>query len=165
VFIAKALASTDARVSEGRSVTPAFLFAALLWEPVRQRAAALQASGAHPGDAYRQAANEVVEKQVKHVALPRRFVTPMIEIYQMQPRFLQRERKRPLRLLGHPRFRAAYDFLLLRAEAGDAESALAEWWTQLQSANTEQQHALLDNHRAPSPGQGRRRRRRNRGGG
>jgi poly(A) polymerase len=164
VFIAKALASTDARVSEGRSVTPAFLFAALLWEPVRQRAAALQASGAHPGDAYRQAANEVVEKQVKHVALPRRFVTPMIEIYQMQPRFLQREGKRPLRLLVHPRFRAAYDFLLLRAEAGDAEPALAEWWTQLQSANTEQQHALLDKHRAPSQGQGRRRRR-NRGGG
>lgn len=165
VFIAKALASTDARVSESRPVTPAFLFAALLWEPVRQRAAALQASGAHPGDAYRQAASEVVEKQVKHVALPRRFVTPMIEIYQMQPRFLQREGKRPLRLLGHPRFRAAYDFLVLRAEAGDAEPALAEWWTQLQSANTEQQQVLLDRHGAPSPRPGRRRRRRNRNGG
>ncbi|MGH8399580.1 MAG: polynucleotide adenylyltransferase PcnB, partial [Gammaproteobacteria bacterium] len=86
VFIAKALASTDARVAEGRPVTPAFLFAALLWEPVRQRAAALQASGMHPADAYRQAAYEVVDEQTAHVALPRRFVTPMIEIYQMQSR-------------------------------------------------------------------------------
>lgn len=165
VFIAKALASTDARVAEGRSVTPAFLFAALLWEPVRQRAAALQASGTHPGDAYRQAAYEVVDEQTAHVALPRRFVTPMVEIYQMQSRFQQREGKRPLRLLGHPRFRAAYDFLLLRAEAGDADQELADWWTQLQAANPEQQSALLSVNRPPSPGNGRRRRRRNRGAG
>lgn len=164
VFIAKALASTDARVAEGRPVTPAFLLAALLWEPVRQRAAALQASGMHPGDAYRQAAHEVVDEQVTHVALPRRFVTPMIEIYQMQPRFLQREGKRPMRLLGHPRFRAAYDFLLLRAEAGDAEQDLADWWTQLQTASGDQQHAMLDAQRTPSTGNGRRRRRRHRGG-
>lgn len=159
IFIAKALASTDARVAEGRPVTPAFLFAALLWEPVRQRATALQASGMHPGDAYRQAAYEVVDEQTSHVALPRRFVTPMIEIYQMQPRFLQREGKRPLRLIGHPRFRAAYDFLVLRAEVGDVDQDLADWWTRLQVADTDQQYALLDAHRTPSPGNGRRRRR------
>ncbi|HEX5339670.1 MAG TPA: polynucleotide adenylyltransferase PcnB [Gammaproteobacteria bacterium] len=160
VFIAKALASTDARVAEGRPVTPAFLFAALLWEPVRQRAAALQASDMHPADAYRQAAYEVVDEQTAHVALPRRFVTPMIEIYQMQSRFLQREGKRPLRLLGHPRFRAAYDFLVLRAEAGDADRDLADWWTQLQTADAGQQQVLLEANRAPSSGDGRRRRKR-----
>ncbi|MGH8372892.1 MAG: polynucleotide adenylyltransferase PcnB [Gammaproteobacteria bacterium] len=165
VFIAKALASTDARVAEGRPVTPAFLFAALLWEPVRQRAAALQASGMHPGDAYRQAAYEVVDEQTAHVALPRRFVTPMVEIYQMQSRLLQREGKRPLRLLGHPRFRAAYDFLMLRAEAGDADQELVDWWTQLQAANPDQQSALLNANRSPPSGNGRRRRRRNRGAG
>lgn len=159
VFIARALTSTDTRVAEQRPVTPAFLFAALLWEPVRQRAAALQASGMHPSDAYRSAAHEVVDEQVAHVALPRRFVTPMIEVYQMQPRFLQREGKRPLRLLSHPRFRAAYDFLLLRAESGDADAALAEWWTQLQAANPEHQQTLLNVRAAPS-GDGRRRRRR-----
>ena len=164
VFIAKALANSDLRVSEGLPVTPSFLFAALLWEPVRQRAAALQASGMYPSDAYRQAAYEVVDEQSKHVSLPRRFVTPMIEIYQMQSRFLQREGKRPLRLISHPRFRAAYDFLLLRAESGDVERELADWWTQLQAANTEQKHALLNTNRAAPPAN-RHRRRRKRGGG
>lgn len=159
VFIAKALGSTDTRVAEDRPVTPAFLFAALLWEPVRQRAAALQASDMHPVDAYRQAAHEVVNEQTAHVALPRRFVTPMIEIYQMQSRFLQREGKRPLRLLGHPRFRAAYDFLLLRAESGDADQALADWWTQLQAANPDQQQTLLRTDRKPARNNGRRRHR------
>ncbi|HEX5339626.1 MAG TPA: polynucleotide adenylyltransferase PcnB [Gammaproteobacteria bacterium] len=167
VFIAKALASTDARVAEARPVTPTFLFAALMWEPVRQRAAALQASGMHPSDAYRNAAYEVADEQATHVALPRRFVTPMIEIYQMQPRFMQREGKRPLRLLSHPRFRAAYDFLVLRAEAGDADQALADWWTQLQVANPEQQNGLLISNTASGPGNAPRRRRRSRrsGGG
>jgi len=164
VFIAKALANSDLRVSEGLPVTPSFLFAALLWEPVRQRAAALLASGMYPSDAYRQAAYEVVDEQSKHVSLPRRFVTPMIEIYQMQSRFLQREGKRPLRLISHPRFRAAYDFLLLRAESGDVERELADWWTQLQAANTEQKHALLNTSRAAPPAN-RHRRRRKRGGG
>lgn len=160
VFIAKALASTDARVSEGRSVTPAFLFATLLWEPVRQRASALQASGMHPSDAYRQATYEMVDEQSLKVAFPRRFVTPMVEIYQMQARLLQREGKRPLRLLGHPRFRAAYDFLLLRAEANDADQELADWWTQLQTANADQQRSMLTASQPSSP---RRRRRKRRG--
>jgi len=162
VFIAKALANTDLRVAENLPVTPSFLFAALLWEPVRQRAAALQASGMYSSDAYRQAAFEVVDEQSRHVSLPRRFVTPMIEIYQMQSRFLQREGKRPLRLLAHPRFRAAYDFLLLRAESGDVDQELADWWTQLQVVNPDQQHSILNNARTQSPAN-RRRRRRKRG--
>ena len=135
VFIAKALANTDSRVQQDMPVTPAFLFAALLWEPVRQIAKALEADGVHPSEALRRASFEVVEEQVKRVALPRRFSTPMIEIFQMQPRFTQRNGKRPQRLLTHPRFRAAYDFLLLRAQVGEAEQELADWWTQLQSGN------------------------------
>lgn len=135
VFIAKALASTDDRVQQDLPVTPAFLFAALLWEPVRQIARTLEADGVHPSEALRRASFEVVEEQIKRVALPRRFSTPMIEIFQMQPRFTQRNGKRPQRLLTHPRFRAAYDFLVLRAQAGEAEQELADWWTQLQSGN------------------------------
>jgi poly(A) polymerase len=155
-FIAKALASTDDRVHEELPVTPAFLFAALLWEPVRQIARRLEAEGIHPSEALRRACDEVVDEQVKRVALPRRFSTPMIEIFQLQPRFTQRQGKRPQRLLTHPRFRAAYDFLVLRAQVGEVEQELADWWTQLQAGDP----------LAPppaSPGSGRRRRRR-RGG-
>ena len=142
-FISRALASTDVRVAEDKPVTPAFLFAALMWEPVRQRAAKLESMGTHPAEALRQAADELVSEQVAQVALPRRFTTPMIEIYQMQPRFLQREGKRPSRFLAHPRFRAAYDFLMLRTEAGEVDAELAGWWTRLQSAGSDARHELL----------------------
>jgi poly(A) polymerase len=158
-FIAKALASTDSRVQQNLPVTPAFLFAALLWEPVRQAAQTLEAQGMHPSDALRRASGEIVAEQVRRVALPRRFSTPMVEIFQLQPRFTQRNGKRPQRLLTHPRFRAAYDFLVLRAQAGEADPELAEWWTQLQAGNP----------MAPPPSSaaapGKRRRRRRRGGG
>jgi poly(A) polymerase len=161
-FISKALASTDARVNEAKPVTPAFLFAALLWEPVRHQAAALEASGAPPAEALRRAADELVSEQIAHVALPRRFAAPMIEIYQMQPRFSQREGKRPLRLLAHPRFRAAYDFLVLRAEAGEADPELAEWWTHRQVSGAEEQHDPLTSADAAPAGRRRRSRRRRR---
>ncbi|MBU6469564.1 MAG: polynucleotide adenylyltransferase PcnB [Gammaproteobacteria bacterium] len=159
-FISRALAGTDARVTQDKPVSPAFLFAVLMWEPVRQRAANLESSGTHPAEALRQAADELVFEQVVHVALPRRFATPMTEIYQMQPRFLQREGKRPTRFLAHPRFRAAYDFLVLRAEAGEVDAELAEWWTRLQSAGTDAERGLLV-PAAGAPG-GRRRRSRHR---
>ena len=159
MFIAKALASTDGRVQQDLPVTPAFLFAALLWEPVRRIASQLEAEGAHPSDALRRAFAEIVGEQVKRVALPRRFSTPMIEIFQLQPRFSQRQGKRPQRLMTHPRFRAAYDFLVLRAQAGEVEQELADWWTQLQSGNPVAPPAA----EAGEPGK-RRRRRRRRGG-
>ncbi|HEV2111773.1 MAG TPA: polynucleotide adenylyltransferase PcnB, partial [Gammaproteobacteria bacterium] len=113
--------------------------------------------GVHPSEALRRASFEVVEEQIKRVALPRRFSTPMIEIFQMQPRFTQRNGKRPQRLLTHPRFRAAYDFLVLRAQAGEVEQELADWWTQLQSGNPP---APAPDAAAPA----KRRRRRRRGG-
>jgi poly(A) polymerase len=159
VFIAKALASTDGRVQQDMPVTPAFLFAALLWEPVRQVARTLEAEGMHPSEALRRASAEVVDDQVKRVALPRRFSTPMVEIFQLQPRFGQRQGKRPQRLMTHPRFRAAYDFLVLRAQAGEVEQELADWWTQLQSGNP-----VAPPADAEGPAPARRRRRRRRGG-
>jgi len=159
-FIAQALASTDARVNVDKPVTPAFLFAALLWEPVRQQAMALQAQGLHPGEAIRRAADEIIPQQISRVALPRRFATPMIEIYQLQPRFGQRDGKRPLRLLAHPRFRAAYDFLVLRAAAGEVDQELAHWWTEIQNTDAAGQTSMLSV--APSAGPRRNRRRRRR---
>ncbi|MCP5304712.1 MAG: polynucleotide adenylyltransferase PcnB [Chromatiaceae bacterium] len=131
-LVLKGLENTDQRLREGKSVTPAFLFAVLLWEPVRQRAERLQAGGEAPYQAISQAAAEVVARQLERIALPRRFSTPMQEIWTLQPRFNQTRGKRPQRLMAHPRFRAAYDFLLLRAAAGEADADLAAWWTALQ---------------------------------
>lgn len=131
-LVLKGLENTDKRLAVGKPVTPAFLFAVLLWEPVRHRAERLQAEGmaAHP--AIQQAASEVMRTQVGYVAIPRRFSTPMREIWSLQSRFANTGGKRPGRLLAHPRFRAAYDFLLLRAESGEADPAQGEWWTRYQ---------------------------------
>ncbi|HEX6929291.1 MAG TPA: polynucleotide adenylyltransferase PcnB [Gammaproteobacteria bacterium] len=142
-FVARALENTDLRVAEDRPVTPFFLFAVLLWEPVRCRADVLESQGMSPMDAMQIAADEICARQLAFVALPRRFSTPMREIWQMQPRFENRGGKRALRLLGHPRFRAAYDFLVLRAETGEADPDLAAHWTHLQEADSDEQRTLL----------------------
>ena len=134
-LVLKGLENTDTRIREDKPVTPAFLFAVLLWEPVRQGTEALEAHGVAQYQAIQQSAAEVISRQLAHVSIPRRFSTPMQEIWVMQPRFSQTQGKRPLRLLSHPRFRAAYDFLLLRAAAGEADQELADWWTAFQSDN------------------------------
>ena len=136
-LVLKGLENTDNRIHEDKPVTPAFLFAVLLWEPVRLRAAQLQAEGEAPYQAVQRAGGEVVARQVQRIALPRRFSTPMQEIWGLQSRFLQTRGKRPQRLLTHPRFRAAYDFLLLRAQSGEADPELASWWTAFQDGNVE----------------------------
>lgn len=161
-FISKALESTDARVHEAKPVTPAFLFAALLWEPVRRGASQLEQQGMRPAEALRRAADKIISEETAHVSLPRRFSTPVIEMYQMQPRFLQRQGKRPERLLAHPRFRAAYDFLVLRAAVGEADPELAEWWTHIQTTSATPQAvspATLPNRTASGRRRGTRRRR------
>lgn len=141
--MAKALENTDKRIGDGRPVTPFFLFAVLLWEPVRRRAEVLERQGTGPVEAIRIAADEVCAEQLDIVALPRRFSTPMREMWQLQPRFENRTGKRALRLLGHPRFRAAYDFMVLRAETGEADPELADHWTKLQEVDAAEQHAML----------------------
>ena len=99
------------------------------------------------------------------VSLPRRFSTPMREIWEMQPRLEQRDGKRPSRLVTHPRFRAAYDFLVLRAEAGEVDQELADWWTRLQELDPEEQRReVLGNDRAGKRRPRKRRRRRSGGG-
>lgn len=136
-FVNRGLHNTDLRVREGKPVTPAFLFAVLLWEPVRTRAERYRAAGEPPLPAMQQAGNDVLMAQLDRVSLPKRFSLPMREIWNLQHRFEQRAGKRPHRLLTHPRFRAAYDFLLLRAEAGEIDRELADWWTQFQECDGE----------------------------
>ncbi len=133
IFVSRALANTDERVADGKPVTPVFLFAALLWEPVRRRAVQLEAEGATALEAVQDAGDEVVARQVRRVALPRRITLPMREIWQLQIRFTGPPRgKRAVRLLQHPRFRAAYDLLALRAQAGEEVQSLVDWWTEFQ---------------------------------
>lgn len=128
LFIARALANTDQRIAEGKPVTPAFLFAALLWPAVQEAWRRQREEGLSEPAALQAAAEEVIAEQLQTVAIPKRFSIPMREVWQLQPRFERRNARRAARLIAHPRFRAAYDFLLLRAEAGDAPADLAEWW-------------------------------------
>lgn len=138
-LLKQAFINTDTRINEGRPVTPSFLFATLLWFPLQERMQRMQEQGASEQEALNSASEEVIQIQVKYTALPRRFWGPMREIWAFQSRLQQRSGKRPLRLVTHPRFRAAYDFLMLRAQAGESEvQELAEWWTQFQQLNEEE---------------------------
>jgi poly(A) polymerase len=134
-LIEQTLASTDARVREEKPITPAFLFAAMLWEPVRVSAQALANEGMDVASAWTHAVDRVLREQAQRVAIPRRFTITIEEIWAMQPRFTQRTKKRAFRLLEHPRFRAAYDFLVLRAESSPELAELAMWWTEAQQVS------------------------------
>lgn len=137
-LLEETLASTDERVRADKPVTPAFLFAAMLWEPVRQLAQAKIDDGADAVAAWVHAAERVLREQAKRVAIPRRFTLAIEEIWALQLRFPQRTKKRALRLLEHPRFRAAYDFLLLRADESAQVAALGRWWTEAQELAPEE---------------------------
>lgn len=133
-LIERAIANTALRMTEGRPVTPAFIFAALLWPAVRDATLRLEREEKKPSaPALAIAQSVVVGQQVQRVAIPKRFSVPMREIWQLQPRFHKQRGKQPRRLMAHPRFRAAYDFLLLRAETGEVDTELAQWWTDIQN--------------------------------
>ncbi|MEO6171109.1 MAG: polynucleotide adenylyltransferase PcnB [Lysobacter sp.] len=126
------LRGTDARVANDEPVSPAFLFALLLWPAYCHALIALQAQGVQPVDAQRRAADRVTVRQLSMVALPRRFSIPMQEIWLLQSRFSLRQGKRVSRMLAHPRFRAAFDFLSLRLAASDEHAADVEFWREQQ---------------------------------
>jgi poly(A) polymerase len=162
-FIEAALASTDSRVREDKGVSPAFLFATLLWHEVLAQWAAGKARGEKPVPALFDAMDRVLTQQAERLAIPRRFEATIKEIWALQPRFEQRAGTRPFRLLEHPRFRAAYDFLVLRAQAGEASDDLAQWWTRFEAAGGEERESMLKPDEAPkkrrrSRGRGRKRR-------
>ena len=131
-LIEAGLAGTDARIAEGKSVTPAFLFAILLWGAVRAQVEREIARGTDVNLAWQRVSHHVIAEQAKHVAIPRRFGMIMQEMWTLQPRFEHRLKKRVFRLMAHPRFRAAYDFFLLRAAESPAMAELGQWWTQAQ---------------------------------
>lgn len=126
------LKNTDARVAAEEPVSPAFLFALLLWPAYCRALMALQAQDIQPVEAQRRAADRVTVHQLSTVALPRRFSLPMQEIWLLQTRFPLRQRKRVMRTLSHPRFRAAFDFLMLRQSASSEHAEDVEFWREAQ---------------------------------
>jgi len=159
-FVTLALAQTDERVLAERPVSPAFLFAALLWHEVLAAWKARQARGERALLALEGAMDEVLDTQCAKLAITRKLTATMREVWAMQPRFEQRSGSRAFRLLEAPRFRMAYDFLALRAASGEVAADLEEWWRAFQSADAESRKAML----LPESGPRKRRRRRRKKG-
>ena len=158
LLLIKALENSDNRMAEGKTVTAYFLFAAFLWEPVQMRAKEKMAKGLIEFMAYQEAANEVIAMQVKSTALPRHITLAMREVWSLQPKFNACVGSKPSRLITHPRFRAGYDFLLLRAETGGADPELAQWWSKYQAANENEQRKMTQPPRKGQASKSRRRR-------
>ena len=126
-LIRAALANTDQRVAAGLPVTPAFLLAVLLWEPLQESMAHQLVRGVSEHEALVHAQEQVLRSQNDLLAVPKRFTLPAAEIWSLQGR-LQR-RRQPDRMLGHPRFRAAFDFLALRAQHEPDLQPCVNFWT------------------------------------
>ncbi len=134
-----ALVNTDRRVSEGKPITPAYLLAFMLWPEVEEAALAAIEQGEQVHDAIHAAAEEALSEQVRATSIPKRFSGPMKEIWQMQPRLERNHGTRALSLMEDRRFRAAYDFLCLRATIDPELEAVAEWWTEVQTISDHEQ--------------------------
>jgi poly(A) polymerase len=142
-LIQLALKSTDDRIAIGSPVTPAFIFAALLWAPFENlKKALIEKDDYSRNDAAAVAADQVFHQQQAVISIPKRFSIPAREIWLLQDRLEARRGKKPLRLIANKRFRAAYDFLLLRRDSGENISALCDWWTEFQTADEDRQQIM-----------------------
>ena len=142
-FVLHALKRTDERIAADKGVSPAFLLAALQWPLAQRRWREIEAQGNRELPALHLAMDDVLDAQRDALAVPRRFDAVIKELWLAQPRFLQRAGAKPYRTLSHPRFRACYDFFLLRAEAGDAPQDVADWWTRFQFADDQEREEML----------------------
>jgi len=157
-FIEQALVNTDDRINRGKPVTPAFLYAALLWPPVREEAEHSINMGTPEQPAWLQAMGKIVAHQISSIAIPKRFSIPMKEIWELQLRLPKRTPKRAEQVASHPRFRAAYDFLLLRENAGEKTGNLGQWWTDYQTENPDIRRDMASEAASDRPRRRRRRR-------
>ncbi|MDX1902197.1 MAG: polynucleotide adenylyltransferase PcnB [Gammaproteobacteria bacterium] len=138
-----ALIDTDQRVKEQKKVSPSFLITVFLWHPILHYATQSLAENLPPYVAYERAVKMALEKQLAQLAMPRRLTIAVREIVQLQYHFTQRRGARVFRAIEHPRFRAAYDLLMLRARSGEDVNDLASWWTQFQFADHPTREKLL----------------------
>lgn len=148
-FVMLALKNTDERILSGKSANPSFLFATLLWHEVLAAWESYKNEGHPPIPALHLAMNEVIASQAQKLAIHNRYTSTMREIWGMQPRFEQRSGRRPFGLLLHPRYRAGYDFLLLRCDSGEMPAELGEWWTKFAEAEGEERTQMLLPDTAP----------------
>jgi poly(A) polymerase len=158
-FIINMLKNTDNRINNNQRITPAFLYAAFLWYPMEERAQERMFESSMPlHDAINLASADVLFQQSRRIMIPKRFSVPVREIWGLQLRLQRRQGRRCLQLLTHPRFRAAYDFLLLRGsvEGGDLFE-IAQWWTIFQEVNANEQTKMINE--LPNTGPRKRRKR------
>ena len=141
-LIERSMINTDKRIRSEKTVTPAFIYAALLW-PALQIEQQRLADEMPPQAAYMQACQNVISQQLARTSIPKRFLIPMREIWDLQGRLPGRQGLRALRLLDHPRFRAAYDFLLMREDSGENMHGLGAWWTSFQAANDDDREQMV----------------------
>lgn len=143
-FVKKALSNTDQRINSGKTVTPAFLFSVFLWAPLQDCfEELLKTSDERPTVVRQHAMSEVMKQQNKQTVISKHFVNAIRNIWQLQSRFPRSMNRRARNVLTHPRFRAAYDFLLLRAEVEPDLKPIAEWWTDFQFADHEEQEIMM----------------------
>ena len=147
-FVMLALKNTDDRILSGKSANPSFLFATLLWHEVLAAWTNYKKDNP-PIPALHMAMNDVIATQAEKLAIHNRYTAAMKEIWGLQPRFEQRAGKRPFGLLTNPRYRAGYDFLLLRCESGETPAELGEWWTKFADAEGEERNAMLQADTTP----------------
>ncbi len=142
-LIMQSCKNTDARIANDQSLNPAFLFAVLLWPCLQEKKQQFKKEGHRPFHALHMAINKVIRKQTQIIAVPRRYTTIMEEIWSLQHPLIERSKRRISTTFAHPRFRAAYDFLVLRFESGElALKEAVEWWEDFQTLPAEEQLAM-----------------------
>lgn len=159
-LVRTAMRNTDRRVANDQPVTPGFLYAAILWPGVVAFQRELEGDGIAPGEAFIHASEEVIARQQAHTAIPRRFANFIRETWGLQARLEAPRPRQVERLVELPRFRAGYDFLMVREQAGEATNGMGEWWTRYQDADAEVQAELIRELPGKNAGSGRRKRRR-----
>ena len=160
-FVTTALERTDQRVLAGKPISPGFLFASLLWQPVRARWQQAVAAGESNVPALSAAIDVVLDEQAEQLAIQRRHMADMREIWLLQPRFERRTGRTPFALLEHMRLRAGYDFLMLRCDAGELPPEIGDWWTEFLDATPDRRAELIARaSESSSGGAGPRKRRR-----
>jgi poly(A) polymerase len=158
-FVMLSLASTDERVRADKPVSPGFLFATLLWHEVLASWEARKKKDEPPVPAMFGAMDEVLDQQAEKLAITKRIAGDIKDIWLLQPRFEKRAGRAPFRLIEQPRFRAAWDFLVLRAASGEVAQELPDWWADFQDASNEEREQML----LPDTDKKRKRRSRGRG--
>jgi poly(A) polymerase len=143
-LLVQGLKNTDARAQAGKPLTPTFLFALLLYGPIAREIEATPPERWHEIGTILDACERAVREAQRHMSIPRRFSLGIREMFALQPRLEHPRGRRALRVLEHPRFRASYDMLLLRAELRLASPEMAQWWTRIQQVSAEERAQMAD---------------------